>query len=275
MSKPGMRVLTQDATDLVIQDKPFYQNIGQESEVFVAAHTAKVPILLKGPTGCGKTRFVSHMAYQLGRPLISVACHEDLTASDLIGRFLLQGDETIWNDGPMTAAVRMGAILYLDEMVEARKDTIVAIHPLTDHRRRLNIDKLGTTLPAPDEFMLVVSYNPGYQSIRKEMKPSTRQRFVSLMFNYPPPEVEAIIIHKESEIGIEMAKTLSKLAVKIRNLCDRGLEEGVSTRLLVHAARLMKNGVSAQTACQVAFAHTLSDDIILRQTISQLCQDYL
>lgn len=273
MAKP-ISIRTPEADSLLVVEEPYYHPIEDETAVFEAAYKARVPMLLKGPTGCGKTRFVSHMAYKLKRPLITVACHEDLTASDLIGRYLLQGDEVFWNDGPMAAAVRMGAILYLDELVEARKDTMVAIHPLTDHRRSLNIDKLATVLKAPAEFMLVVSYNPGYQSIRKEMKPSTRQRFVSLMFGYPDAEKEARIIHQETSVDMETAKNLSKLAIKIRNLSERGLEEGVSTRLLVHAARLMQEGVSATGACKVAFSNTLSDDSMLRDAIDQLCQDY-
>ena len=273
MPKP-IQIRTPAADELQIAEEPYYHSIGDEKAIFEAAYRARVPILLKGPTGCGKTRFVSHMAFQLKRPLITVACHEDLTASDLIGRYLLQDDSLLWNDGPMTAAVRMGAILYLDELVEARKDTTVAIHPLTDHRRSLSIDKLATVLKAPPEFMLVVSYNPGYQSIRKEMKPSTRQRFVSMRFDYPAPEIEAAIIHQESGVSMSTAQLLSQLAVHIRALSERGLEEGVSTRLLVHSARLIHEGIPALVACQSAFAHTLTDDIMLQEAIHQLCQDY-
>ncbi len=228
-----MNILTPNKDDFLLSESPYYRQIDQEVEVFDAAFHQKVPLLLKGPNGCGKTRFVSYMAHKLGLPLITVSCHEDLTTSDLVGRYLLTGDETIWSDGPMSAAVRMGAILYLDEVVEARKDTIVAIHPLTDHRRTLAIDKLASVLQAPPEFMLVVSYNPGYQSILKEMKPSTRQRFVSILFDYPPMEAEAEIIQRESGIDEVIANRLAKIAQKIRNLTDRGLEEGVSTRLLV------------------------------------------
>ena len=270
----SIEIRTPDADALRVTEEPYYHAIKDEKSIFEAAYRAKVPVLLKGPTGCGKTRFVSHMAHQLNRPLITVACHEDLTASDLIGRYLLQNDTLVWSDGPMAAAVRMGAILYLDELVEARKDTTVAIHPLTDHRRSLSIDKLATTLQAPKEFMLVVSYNPGYQSIRKEMKPSTRQRFVSLRFDYPEAKIEAAIIEQESGVSESTAQRLSQLAINIRALSERGLEEGVSTRLLVHAARLIHEGIPPLNACQSAFSHTLTDDLMLQDAIHQLCQDY-
>jgi nitric oxide reductase NorQ protein len=269
-----MRILTPAKEDFINEQSPYYLPIGEEIELFEAAHKERVPLLLKGPTGCGKTRFISYMAHKLQRPLITVACHEDLTASDLIGRYLIQGDETLWSDGPMSAAVRMGAILYLDEVVEARKDTIVAIHPLTDHRRMLSIDKLAAVLEAPPEFMLVVSYNPGYQSLLKEMKPSTRQRFVSLCFDYPDPEAEAEIIEREANISSQTAQKLAKLAVNIRNLSNRGLEEGVSTRLLVHAGRLISSGIQPRSACNVAFAQTLTDDPDIRRSIQQLALDF-
>ena len=269
-----MNILTPKKVDFLIAEQPYYRKIEHEVDVFQAAFQQKVPVLLKGPTGCGKTRFVSYMAYQLGLPLITVSCHEDLTTSDLIGRYLFKGDETIWSDGPMAAAVRMGGILYLDEIVEARKDTIVAIHPLTDHRRNLSMDKLASVLQAPPEFMLVVSYNPGYQSLLKELKPSTRQRFISLMFDYPPLEAEVEIIQKESGVDEYIANRLAKIAQKIRNLTDRGLEEGVSTRLLVYAAKLMTQGVSPKIACDVAFSQTLTDDVAIRETIQQLILDF-
>ena len=269
-----MKIITPDAVEFQPKDTPFYLPIANEIEICKAAYNQRIPLLLKGPTGCGKTRFISYMAKMLGRPLITVACHEDLNASDLIGRFLLHGDETVWSDGPMTAAVRMGAILYLDEVVEARKDTIVSIHPLTDHRRTLSIDKLATTLQAPPEFMLVLSYNPGYQSVLKEMKPSTRQRFVSLVFDYPPLDVEIKIIQEESKVSAEIAHKLAKIAIKIRNLTTRGLEEGVSTRLLAHAGRLIKAGITPREACDVAFVQTLSDDPDLCSSMKQLVLDY-
>ena len=269
-----MQILTPDPNLFTISQEPYYLPVENEQEIFTAAWKQRVPVLLKGPTGCGKTRFVAHMAYKLQLPLITVSCHEDLSASDLIGRYLLQGDDTVWSDGPMTAAVRMGAILYLDEIVEARKDTIVAIHPLTDHRRTLNLNKLASVLQAPKNFMLVVSYNPGYQSILKDMKPSTRQRFVSLSFSYPTPKQEAQIIVTESGVSEDIASQLAQLAIRIRNLTDRGLDEGVSTRLLVHAGRLISSGILPIEACNAAFAQTLSDDADMQRTIQQLSSDF-
>ncbi|MCB9780639.1 MAG: CbbQ/NirQ/NorQ/GpvN family protein [Alphaproteobacteria bacterium] len=269
-----MKVLTPPVEDFLIADTPFYLPVAGEVELFENAWKARIPVILKGPTGCGKTRFVAHMAHKLGRPLVTVACHEDLTASDLVGRYLIQGDETVWVDGPMTAAVRHGAILYLDEVVEARKDTIVVIHPLTDHRRVLTIDKLAQVLNAPTDFMLVVSYNPGYQSVLKELKQSTRQRFVSLDFKYPPAEIERKVVAEEGGVDIEVARRLVKLGAKVRNLTDRGLEEGVSTRLLVHAARLIAQGTPARGACEAAFMRTLTDDPDLQQSIADLTADF-
>lgn len=267
-------IQTPKATDFQIESSPYYTSIGNECSIFEAACKNNIPVLLKGPTGCGKTRFVHHMAHHLKRPLITVSCHEDLSASDLVGRFLLKGDDVFWSDGPMTAAVRMGAILYLDEVVEARKDTLVAIHSLTDHRRTLSIDKLATNIHAAPGFMLVISYNPGYQSLLKELKPSTRQRFISLAFDYPDPEKESDIIHKESGLDTERSMLLARLAQKIRHLTDRGLQEGVSTRLLIHAARLINGGVSIHDACQVAFTQSLSDDPVLCRSIGQLVLDF-
>jgi nitric oxide reductase NorQ protein len=215
-----------------VTNEPYYLPIKQEVELFEAAYAARLPVMLKGPTGCGKTRFVEYMAYKMNRPLITVACHEDLSATDLVGRFLLEGEETVWHDGPLTTAVRNGAICYLDEVVEARKDTVVIIHPLTDDRRRLPIEKRGTVIEAPPEFMLVVSYNPGYQSILKDLKQSTRQRFVAMEFDYPNPEDETAIVAKEGGIDQQTAADLVKIGQKVRNLRGHGLEEGVSTRLL-------------------------------------------
>src|SRR5215211_3986930 len=203
-----------------VTDEPYYLAVAREVELFEAAHAARLPVMLKGPTGSGKTRFVEHMAWRLERPLITVACHEDLSATDLVGRFLLEGEETIWHDGPLTSAVRNGAICYLDEVVEARKDTVVIIHPLTDDRRRLPIEKRGTILEAPDDFMLVVSYNPGYQSILKDLKQSTRQRFVALEFDYPPAELEAEIVAREGGVPLEQARDLVLIGHKVRNLRD-------------------------------------------------------
>jgi len=269
-----MRIITPPASDFESADAPWYLPVDDEVQVFQTAYDAQLPVILKGPTGCGKTRFVAHMAHRLKRPLVTVACHEDLTASDLVGRFLIQGDETVWCDGPLTTAVRHGGIVYLDEVVEARNDTLVVIHPLTDDRRLLPIDKLGTILQAPPGFMLVISYNPGYQSVLKELKQSTRQRFVSLDFGYPAPEVEVEVVQKESSIDAENAKRLVSVAEKVRNLTDRGLEEGVSTRLLIHAGKLMKRGIDPRRACEVAFARTLTDDPDLQRSVFEVVKDF-
>jgi nitric oxide reductase NorQ protein len=253
-----------------VANEPYYLPIRQEVQLFEAAYAAKLPVMLKGPTGCGKTRFVEYMAYKLGRPLITVACHEDLSSTDLVGRFLLEGEETVWHDGPLTAAVRAGAICYLDEVVEARKDTVVIIHPLTDDRRRLPIEKRGTVLDAPTEFMLVVSYNPGYQSILKDLKQSTRQRFVAMEFDYPDPEAESEIVAKEGNIDIETAADLVKIGQKVRNLRGHGLEEGVSTRLLIYAAQMVAKGISPVEAAEVAICSPITDDRDLQRSIREI-----
>jgi nitric oxide reductase NorQ protein len=250
--------------------EPFYLPIRNEVELFEAAYAAKLPAMLKGPTGCGKTRFIEYMAHRMNRPLITVACHEDLSATDLVGRFLLEGNETIWHDGPLTSAVRAGAICYLDEVVEARKDTVVIIHPLTDDRRRLPIEKRGTVIEAPPEFMLVVSYNPGYQSILKDLKQSTRQRFVSLEFDYPDAEAETEIVAKEGGIETDIAADLVKIGQKVRNLRGHGLEEGVSTRLLIYAAQLIAKGVSPIAAAEAAIVSPITDDRELQRSIREI-----
>ncbi len=253
-----------------VADEPFYLPIGNEVQLFEAAFAARLPAMLKGPTGCGKTRFVEYMAHRLGRPLITVACHEDLSSTDLVGRFLLEGEETVWHDGPLTAAVRAGGICYLDEVVEARKDTVVIIHPLTDDRRRLPIEKRGTVIEAPHEFMLVVSYNPGYQSILKDLKQSTRQRFVSLEFDYPEPEQEAEIVAREGGIDKSTATDLVNIGRKVRNLRGHGLEEGVSTRLLIYAAQLISKGISPIDAAEVAICSPITDDRELHRSIREI-----
>ena len=253
-----------------VADEPFYLPIGNEVALFEAAYAAKLPAMLKGPTGCGKTRFVEHMAWRLGRPLITVACHEDLSSTDLVGRFLLEGEETVWHDGPLTTAVRSGAICYLDEVVEARKDTVVIIHPLTDDRRRLPIEKRGTVIEAPPEFMLVVSYNPGYQSILKDLKQSTRQRFVAMEFDYPNPEDETEIVAKEGGIEESTAADLVKIGQKVRNLRGHGLEEGVSTRLLIYAAQMIAKGISPIAAAEVALCSPITDDRELQRSIREI-----
>lgn len=253
-----------------VANEPYYLPIRQEVELFEAAYAAKLPVMLKGPTGCGKTRFVEYMAYRMNRPLITVACHEDLSATDLVGRFLLEGEETVWHDGPLTTAVRNGAICYLDEVVEARKDTVVIIHPLTDDRRRLPIEKRGTVIEAPPEFMLVVSYNPGYQSILKDLKQSTRQRFVAMEFDYPNAEDEAAIVAKEGHLDIHQAQDLVKIGQKIRNLRGHGLEEGVSTRLLIYAAQMIAKGISPVNAAEVALVSPITDDRELQRSIREI-----
>lgn len=246
---------------------PFYLPVGKEVEIFEAAYNNKMPVMLKGPTGCGKTRFVRHMAHRLGLPLYTVACHDDLTSSDLVGRYLIKGGETIWMDGPVTRAVRQGGICYLDEIVEARKDTTVVIHPLADDRRMLIIEKKGEELEAPDNFILVISYNPGYQNILKELKPSTRQRFMALDFEYPSGEIEKEIVMKEVGIDSENAGQLVALGQKLRLLEGMGLESPPGTRLLVHAATLMKSGLSASDACEAAIVRPLTDDEDVRKAM--------
>ncbi len=241
-------------------DAPFYLAQADECDVFTAAHANNLPVLLKGPTGCGKTRFVAHMAAKLGRPLHTVACHDDLAAADLIGRYLLKGGETVWVDGPLTRAVREGAICYLDEVVEARKDVTVVLHPLTDDRRTLPIDRTGEELRAAPGFMLVASYNPGYQNILKTLKPSTRQRFISLEFDFPNPVMEAEIVATESGLEPNRVKPLVRLAGKLRELKGQDLEEGVSTRLVVYAATLIVQGMSVDRAIRAAMIEPLSDD---------------
>lgn len=262
-----------DAGSHLIEKEPYYQTAGNEIGMFEAAYDAKLPVMLKGPTGCGKTRFVEYMAYRLKRPLITVACHEDLFASDLIGRYLLKDDETVWVDGPLTRAVRMGAICYLDEIVEARKDTTVVIHPLTDSRRTLPIDKKGEIIQAHPDFILVISYNPGYQSVLKDLKQSTRQRFVSLEFDYPEAEKEAEIVSHEGDIEIRTALRLVSLARKIRNIREHGLTEGASTRLLIYAAQLVSRGIDLQEACRSAICLPLTDDERLQETLNDLIED--
>jgi len=239
---------------------PFYQSQHNEIELFEHAYNNQLPLLIKGPTGCGKTRFIHHMAAKLNRPIYTVACHDDLTAADLVGRHLIGDGETYWQDGPLSKAVREGAICYLDEVVEARKDTTVVLHPLSDDRRILPIERTGEELKAPPEFMLVVSYNPGYQNLLKGMKPSTRQRFVSMRFNYPDMETEKTIIQKETDIDDALATQLIELAHAMRALKDHDLEESASTRLLVYAATLIKAGFNPIDACRAAIVEPLTDE---------------
>lgn len=248
-------------------DAPFYLATRDEIAVFERCHARGLPVMLKGPTGCGKTRFVEHMAWRLGRPLVTVACHDDLSAGDLTGRYLIRGSDTIWLDGPLTRAARHGAICYLDEIIEARQDTVVVIHPLTDDRRVLPIDKTGEILEAPPDFQLIVSFNPGYQQILKDLKSSTRQRFVALEFDFPPPPLETRIVVHEGRVDRATAGDLVALAGRLRHLRDRGLAEVPSTRLLVSAARLIARGVSPGEACRTAVAAPLTDDADLLAAI--------
>lgn len=252
--------------------EPFYLPCGNEIALFEQCHARRLAVMLKGPTGCGKTRFVEHMAWRLRRPLITISCHDDLTASDLIGRFLVRHDGTVWQDGPLTRAVRSGAICYLDEIVEARQDTVVVLHPLTDHRRMLPIDKTGEIIEAAPGFQLVISYNPGYQRMLKDLKPSTRQRFVSMEFDFPTAESEIAIIMRESGIARSDAHALVTLGERLRSLRDRGLAEAPSTRLLVAAATLIVSGISFKDACRAAIVAPLSDDPTLVAAMNDLIE---
>ena len=275
-------------------EEPYYLPVGDEIELFEAAYQQKIPVLFKGPTGCGKTRFIEYISYKLGRPLskirqgppspedapgpsngdilplVTIACHEDLTASDLVGRYLLEGETTVWIDGPLSRAVKAGGICYLDEIVEARKDTTVIIHPLTDHRRILPVEKRGELLEAADGFLLVLSYNPGYQSALKDLKHSTRQRFVAMEFDYPPRDLEAEIVQHESGVDSATALQLAKLGEKVRNLKEHGLGEGASTRLLIYAGKLISQGIKPRRACQVAVNWAVTDDQAVQRSIEEL-----
>jgi nitric oxide reductase NorQ protein len=243
-----------------IETEPFYRAAGNEVALYEQAYRHRMPLILKGPTGCGKTRFVEHMAWSLGRPLVTLACNEDMTASDLVGRYLLDANGTAWHDGPLTLAVRHGGICYLDEVVEARQDTTVVIHPLTDARRILPLDKKGELVRAHPDFQLVVSYNPGYQSSAKDMKPSTRQRFAALEFDYPDSGLEAEIVAHEAEVGLDLAAKLVAIARCSRELKHRGLDEGVSTRMLIYAGVLIRDGVSPRDSCEMTMTRALTDD---------------
>jgi nitric oxide reductase NorQ protein len=254
----------------MIEREPYYEAIGAEIELFEAAYATQIPVLLKGPTGCGKTRFMEYMAWRLKRPLITVSCHDDLTAADLIGRYLITNNETVWVDGPLAHAVRCGGICYLDEIVEARKDTTVVIHPLADDRRILPMEKHGELLHAPKEFVLAMSYNPGYQSVLKELKQSTRQRFVAIEFNYPHAALEKKIIIAETGVEPGVADQLIRLAEMTRNLKGNGLDEGASTRLLVHAGKLIARGIPARAACTGAVAAALTDDPDMLRAVNEL-----
>ncbi|MCE2945543.1 MAG: CbbQ/NirQ/NorQ/GpvN family protein [bacterium] len=250
---------------------PYYEPQGREVEIFEAAYGKRLPVMLKGPTGCGKTRFLEHMAWRLNRPLVTVSCHEDLTSSDLVGRFLLEGSETVWQDGPLTRAVKAGAICYLDEIVEARTDSTVIIHPLTDHRRRLPLEKTGREISAHEDFLLVISYNPGYQTVLKDLKPSTKQRFIGLNFDFPAEETERrILVNEVPGLDADSATRLVSVARKARALKDHGLDEVTSTRALVYAANMISAGLSPIEACQVALINPVTDDIELSAALLEI-----
>lgn len=282
----GAAPLAMQIEEYFMDEEPFYIPQSDEIELFESAYAQKIPVLLKGPTGCGKTRFVEYMSWRLGTtnkkgkkgssksnnsvPLVTIACHEDLTASDLVGRYLIDAEGTRWIDGPLTRAVKVGAICYLDEVVETRKDTTVLIHPLTDHRRLLPIEKQGQVMEAHENFLLVISYNPGYQSALKDLKHSTRQRFVSLEFQYPSSDLEAKVIQHEADVSSDIAERLAKLGEKIRNLKEHGLQEGVSTRLLIYAGRLIALDIPARRACQTAVVWALSDDIQIQRSMEEV-----
>lgn len=252
-------------------EAPYYEPQGNEVEIFMAAYKKRLPVMLKGPTGCGKTRFLEHMAHRLSQPLVTVSCHEDLTSSDLVGRFLLEGEATVWQDGPLTRSVKEGAICYLDEIVEARTDTTVVIHPLTDHRRHLPLEKKSQVIEAHPDFMLVISYNPGYQTVLKDLKPSTKQRFVALQFDYPDEEVERKIVASESGgLDADRVQRLVAAGRKARALKDHGLEEATSTRALVYAAELMQAGLDPIEACQAAMVYPLTDDPELVEALMEI-----
>lgn len=257
-------------TEHLIDEEPFYLEQKNEIDVALAANEHKLPLLLKGPTGCGKTRFMQYLAWRLRRPLVTVSCHDDLSTSDLIGRYLIKGNEAVWVDGPLTMAVKAGAICYLDEIVEARKDTTVVIHPLADDRRELPIEKLGVLYSAAEDFMLAVSYNPGYQSILKDLKPSTRQRFVSLPFSYPDKELEIRIVAEEARISSDLASQLVVLGRMTRGLKESGLPEGASTRLLIQAALLSKKGIEIIDACRAGITESLTDDPELLAALDEM-----
>lgn len=264
-----------DIDQYKISEEPYYKPVANEVDLFEAAYNAsRMPLMLKGPTGCGKSRFVEYMAWKLGKRLITVACNEDMTASDLIGRFLLDANGTHWQDGPLTTAARVGAICYLDEVVEARQDTTVVIHPLTDHRRTLPLDKKGELVQAHEDFQLIISYNPGYQNLMKDLKQSTKQRFGSLDFDYPESDVEAEIIAHESGVDLDTAQKLVQVGHRGRNLKGHGLDEGISTRLLIYAAQLIAKGIEPKAACMMTLVSPITDDVDMRDTLNDSVATY-
>ncbi|MCG6860590.1 MAG: CbbQ/NirQ/NorQ/GpvN family protein [Chromatiaceae bacterium] len=263
-----------DRDQYLIKEEPYYRSVANEVEMYQAAYDARMPVMLKGPTGCGKSRFVEYMAWHLHKPLITVACNEDMTASDLVGRFLLDINGTKWQDGPLTVAARIGAICYLDEVVEARQDTTVVIHPLTDHRRNLPLEKKGELVTAHPDFQIVISYNPGYQSLMKDLKQSTKQRFGAMDFNYPEAETETEIVAHEGGVDVQTAQKLVQVAQRSRNLKGHGLDEGMSTRLLIYAAQLIGKGIDPESACRMALVRPLTDDPDMRDTLDAAVNTY-
>jgi len=277
MSKSGTTakmMAESEVSQYMVTQEPYYRSVSNEVTLYEAAYGARMPVMLKGPTGCGKSRFVEHMAWKLKKPLITVACNEDMTASDLVGRFLLDATGTKWHDGPLTVAARIGAICYLDEVVEARQDTTVVIHPLTDHRRQLPLEKKGELVNAHPDFQLVISYNPGYQSLMKDLKQSTKQRFGAIDFDYPNAEVESEIVMHETRVDKATADKLVQIAHRARNLKGHGLDEGISTRLLAYAGQLIARGVDPKAACQMTLVRPITDDPDMRDTLDAAINTY-
>ena len=275
MSKAAVKIAdTMDVDQYLIAQEPYYRSVSNEVELYEAAYNVRMPMMLKGPTGCGKSRFVEYMAWKLGKPLITVACNEDMTASDLVGRYLLDAAGTKWHDGPLTVAARIGAICYLDEVVEARQDTTVVIHPLTDHRRQLPLEKKGELVNCHPDFQLVISYNPGYQSLMKDLKQSTKQRFGAIDFDYPEAGIEAEIIQHETKVDKSIADKLVQIAHRARNLKGHGLDEGISTRLLTYAGSLIARGIAPRAACQMTLVRPITDDPDMRETLDAAVSTY-
>ncbi|MHB8347502.1 MAG: CbbQ/NirQ/NorQ domain-containing protein [Acidiferrobacterales bacterium] len=273
-AKPKMNTDESPSSQYLVEAEPYYRAVTNEITLYEAAYSVRMPVMLKGPTGCGKSRFVEYMAWKLRRPLITVACNEDMTASDLVGRFLLDANGTKWHDGPLTVAARIGAICYLDEVVEARQDTTVVIHPLTDHRRQLPLEKKGELVHCHPDFQLVISYNPGYQSLMKDLKQSTKQRFGAIDFDYPDAETEAEIVQHETSVGRAVADKLVQIAHRARNLKGHGLDEGISTRLLAYAGQLISRGIDPRAACQMTLVRPITDDPDMRDTLDAAINTY-
>ena len=276
MNKAHPTMKAQDAlsSQYMVETEPYYRSVSNEIALYEAAYSARMPVMLKGPTGCGKSRFVEFMAWKLKRPLVTVACNEDMTASDLVGRYLLDANGTKWHDGPLTVAARIGAICYLDEIVEARQDTTVVIHPLTDHRRQLPLEKKGELVHCHPDFQLVISYNPGYQSLMKDLKQSTKQRFGAIDFDYPDTEIEVEIVQHETSVGRDVAEKLVQIAHRARNLKGHGLDEGISTRLLAYAGQLIFRGIDPRAACEMTLVRPITDDPDMRDTLDAAISTY-